>query len=68
VEVLTGYSAHADRTELMAWVDAVRATSPRLEDVFLVHGEAEAQDAFAERLTQRGIPAQAPRPGMQVTR
>ena len=68
VEVLTGYSAHADRTELMAWLDAVRATSPRLADVFLVHGEAEAQDAFAAQLARHGVPAEAPRPGLQVTR
>jgi len=52
----------------VAWLDVVRATSPRLVDVFLVHGEAEAQDAFAAQLAQHGVTAQAPRHGLQVTR
>jgi len=68
VEVLTGYSAHADRTELMTWLDAVRATSPRFREVFLVHGEAAAQDAFVAQLERHGVRAQAPRPGTQLTR
>jgi metallo-beta-lactamase family protein len=68
VEVLTGYSAHADRTELMTWLDAVRATSPRFQEVFLVHGEAAAQDAFAAQLEQHGVRVQVPHPGTQVTR
>ncbi len=68
VEVLNGYSAHADRTELQAWLDAVRATSPRLADVFLVHGERAAQDALATQLTSRGYQVQAPEPGSGVTR
>ncbi len=54
VEILNGYSAHADRTELQAWLDAVRSTSPHLGPVALVHGEASAQDAFRERLTSAG--------------
>ena len=68
VEVLNGYSAHADRTELGAWLDAVRATSPRLSDVFLVHGERKSQDALQERLAARGYAVQSPDPGHSVTR
>lgn len=68
VEVLSGYSAHADRTELQAWLDAVRETSPRFADLLLVHGEREAQDAFIATLAARGIRAQAPEPGSSVTR
>ena len=68
VEVLNGYSAHADRTELRAWLDAVRDGSPELKDVFLVHGEASAQDAFAASLTAGGYKAHCPRPGEHVTR
>ena len=63
VEVLDGYSAHADRTELAGWLDAVRATSPALGDVFLVHGEPTAQDALTERLRAAGHRVQAPAPG-----
>jgi metallo-beta-lactamase family protein len=68
VEVLNGYSAHADRTELGMWLTAVRASSPRLTDVFLVHGERKAQDALQERLAAQGYAVQSPDPGHSVTR
>jgi metallo-beta-lactamase family protein len=68
VEVLTGYSAHADRTELRAWLDAVRASSPRLQDVFLVHGERAAQDALAASFTAAGYHVHTPEPGTHVIR
>jgi metallo-beta-lactamase family protein len=56
VEVLNGYSAHGDRTELQRWLDAVRAGGPdgSAPSVRLVHGEPEAQDAFAEQLRAAG--------------
>jgi metallo-beta-lactamase family protein len=68
VSVLNGYSAHADRTELQHWLDRARETSPRLRDVFLVHGEPAAQDALAARLGARGYNVTVPTPGMNVTR
>lgn len=68
VAVLNGYSAHADRMELQRWLDGTRETSPRLEDVFLVHGEPEAQDALAAQFTARGYRVQVPTPGTDVTR
>lgn len=60
VAVLNGYSAHADRTELSNWLQAVRDTSPRLKDVLLVHGEPEAQDAFGSQLRDQGYRVQMP--------
>ena len=66
VAVLNGYSAHADRTELSAWVKAVRTKSPRLKEVFLVHGEPEAQDAFAEQLHKDGFQVQTPTMGEHI--
>ena len=49
VEVLNGYSAHADRTELLGWLRSVRqhgvADGRGNPQVYLVHGEHEAQDA-----------------------
>ena len=68
VEVIGGYSAHADRRELTAWLEGVRATSPRLADVFLVHGEPAAQDALAAQLTTRGYRVSCPHPQSDVTR
>ena len=63
VEVLNGYSAHADQTELRRWVDAVRAGSPALGEVALVHGEPPARDAFAATLRSLGYRVRTPAPG-----
>ncbi|HET7459215.1 MAG TPA: MBL fold metallo-hydrolase [Gemmatimonadaceae bacterium] len=63
VEILDGYSAHADRTGLAAWLDAVHAGSPSLSHVWLVHGEPEAQDAFASTLRAKGYDVSCPQPG-----
>ena len=67
VEVLDGYSAHGDRTELAAWLDAVRATSPALRDVYLVHGEPGPQDALASRLRSEGFRVTCPEPFARVS-
>ncbi len=63
VEILNGYSAHADRTELAAWLDAVKATSPALSKVLLVHGEPPAQEALMAALGAKGYAVTAPAPG-----
>jgi metallo-beta-lactamase family protein len=62
VEVVNGYSAHADRTELSAWVDQVRERSPALRQVWLVHGEAPAQDELANLLRAKGLAVGCPSP------
>ena len=67
VEILNGYSAHADRTELAEWLDAVKATSPTLTRVLLVHGEREAQATLSAALTAKGYHCTAPAPGDRVT-
>jgi metallo-beta-lactamase family protein len=53
VEVITGYSAHADRDELLQWVRAGRG--PNLRQVFVVHGEEEAALSLARDLTALDI-------------
>lgn len=63
VEIINGYSAHADRTELTAWLNSVRRSSPTLGPVWLVHGEPEAQDALAGAFTKLGYRVQCPTPG-----
>ncbi len=48
---LYGYSAHADRQELLRWAE------PRAETVqqtFVIHGEPESASALAEALRERG--------------
>jgi metallo-beta-lactamase family protein len=63
VEVLEGYSAHADRIELTQWLAAVRERSPRLRSVYLVHGEPPAQEALASSLRAQGYDVQIPAEG-----
>ena len=60
VEIINGYSAHADRTELAAWLGAVRGSSPELRQVCLVHGEEEAQEALSGALRAQGYQVLCP--------
>ncbi len=63
VEIINGYSAHADRGELTRWLGTVREQSPRLGPVWLVHGEPEPQDALAAELQREGYRVECPTPG-----
>jgi metallo-beta-lactamase family protein len=67
VEVINGYSAHADRTELTAWIDKLKATSPRLGPVWLVHGEPDVQDEYKASLTAKGYSVTCPEPHTTVS-
>ena len=62
VVVINGYSAHADRAELSSWIDRVREHSPRLRQVWLVHGEPPAQDELATALGAKGLTVGCPLP------
>ena len=63
VEVLNGYSAHGDRSELRRWLDTVRGPGERKLPVHLVHGEPAAQDAFAATLRDAGYEVTTPENG-----
>lgn len=52
-----GLSSHADREHLLAWIGAV---TPKPQQVFVVHGDREITQIFAETLRDRSIPAHAP--------
>jgi metallo-beta-lactamase family protein len=67
VSILNGYSAHADRGELQRWLMSVRDKSPNLKQVYLVHGEPEAQDALSTQLTTQRFSVHCPSPGERVT-
>ena len=47
VEVINGFSGHADRDELLAWAGAI---TKRPRSTFLVHGEEEGALALADSL------------------
>jgi metallo-beta-lactamase family protein len=54
VEVTGGYSAHADRGELLDYVQQLN--NGRLKKVFVVHGEEEASLALAAGVRELGVP------------
>ena len=43
---INGFSAHADKDELLQWISAFKNNPPR--KVFITHGEEKASKAFAE--------------------
>lgn len=51
VSVIDGFSAHADRDALLNWV---RPVLPRIEHIFLVHGDIEPMTALREGLLAMG--------------
>ncbi len=67
VAIINGYSAHADRTGLRAWAHAVSGDDRRRTQVFLVHGEREAQDTFGAVLSGDGYRVTIPSRGDRVT-
>ncbi len=50
IEHIQGFSAHADRDELLKWLSRLSA-EPRL--VFLTHGEARAAESFKDFLKEK---------------
>ena len=61
VVVMDAFSAHADRDDLVDFVERCRG---RLRKTLLIHGEEEQSEAFGKRLTAMGIPdVHTPLPG-----
>lgn len=59
IEYIEGYSGHADQDGLMNFVYSFRTKKPK--NIFLVHGEPEAQDVLKEKIeTEIGIPVVIP--------
>ena len=50
IEKINGFSAHADRDELLRWVSGFKKTP---EKIFVVHGEKEVASDFASTLRKR---------------
>jgi len=60
VEKIDGFSAHADRHELM---QVVAGSNLRVKNIAVVHGETEQSAAFARRLKEKGYNAFVPKRG-----
>ncbi|MDC7226760.1 MAG: MBL fold metallo-hydrolase [Spirochaetales bacterium] len=51
IERIHAFSAHADRDELLGWIDAFIEKPKRIH---LIHGEKRVMESFAELLNQKG--------------
>ena len=60
IYVLHGLSSHADRSHLLAWAQNF---DPAPRHTFVVHGQDEVTEEYAQLLTDNHIPAHAPLPG-----
>ena len=49
-----GLSSHADRDGLLRWIEAY---NPRPQHVFVVHGESQVTEIYAQTLRERGFAA-----------
>ena len=67
VRSISGFSAHADESELLAWLQRfaharTEAGNDRPDDVFVVHGDPDASKALATAIRHRlGLRAHVPR-------
>ena len=52
IEVMDSFSAHADRNEMMAFIDIQKN---RAKKIFLVHGELDSQKSFQDYLKLEGF-------------
>jgi metallo-beta-lactamase family protein len=58
IEQINGFSAHADRNELLRWLSRLEVHP---KQVFITHGEVKAAEKFLEFMTERtGFPASVP--------
>ena len=48
IHTINGFSAHADQSELLEWMDAFE----RLENIYLIHGEEEKQRIFKSAIKE----------------
>jgi metallo-beta-lactamase family protein len=64
VHAVNGFSAHADRSELLDWVAAAKGN---LKGAFVVHGEEPAAFSFADALrSMGGFTVTVPEPGQTI--
>ncbi|MEZ5405306.1 MAG: MBL fold metallo-hydrolase RNA specificity domain-containing protein [Verrucomicrobiia bacterium] len=50
IETLDSFSGHADRSELLDYLERMHGTK---EKIWLVHGESEQSEPFSRELAQR---------------
>ncbi len=64
IDVVSGFSAHADRNDLLWWAGQI---GPGLKEAFVVHGEVDTAESLAEGLRGIGVrQVNVPEPGDKV--
>jgi len=61
IRSISGFSAHADESELLDWLRNFATDGGRPRRVFLVHGDPEAQEALGPKVTALGFEVHIPR-------
>jgi metallo-beta-lactamase family protein len=61
IHTIGGFSAHADRDELLQWASPARGAR-----IYLVHGEGQAANSLAAAMSQQGLSAQVARANTSV--
>ena len=65
IEQLNGFSAHADRNELLRWLSRLEVHP---KQIFITHGEVKAAEKFQEYLTEKtGFKASVPTYNSRIT-
>lgn len=72
VRSISGFSAHADEPQLLAWLRNFTSNGgpgegPVPREVFLVHGEPDAQAAIQPKIQALGLPTRIPRWRERIT-
>ena len=65
IRSISGFSAHADESELLDWIRAFK--KPRLRRVFIVHGDPDAQAAIEPKIKALGFDTHIPKWHERVT-
>ena len=65
IRSISGFSAHADESELLDWIRAFK--KPRLRRVFIVHGDPDAQAAIEPKIRALGFDTHVPKWHERVT-
>lgn len=66
VRTISGFSAHADRSELLDWLAPLAEAPRRPRRVFLVHGDPDASAALEQGVRGMGLDAHRPVRGEEV--
>jgi metallo-beta-lactamase family protein len=61
VRSISGFSAHADESELLDWLGHMARAERKPRRVFLVHGDPEAEEALEPKVRALGLDVHRPR-------